>query len=57
MYFLFWRTYFFDGFTAVIQSPVIQSVAKHVIQRAYNARRNSWKGFISWEGHRIHATA
>ena len=32
------------------RSPVIQSVAKHVIQRAYNARRNSWEGFISWEG-------
>ena len=26
------------------RSPVIQSVAKHVIQRAYNARRNSWEG-------------
>ena len=24
-----------------------------VIQRAFNARRNSWKGFISWKGHRF----
>ena len=39
------------------RSPVIQSVAKHVIQRAYNARRNSGDGFISRKGHRIHATA
>ena len=24
MYFLFWRTYFFDGFTVVIQSPFLE---------------------------------
>ena len=30
---------------------VIQSEAKHVIQRAFDARRNSGNGFISWKGY------